>query len=70
MRSAQDLNATELLCSFILNPAGAILVAIRRHANHDPVVVFKAKNAGSEHAVSLFELSQMSIHEALSWDDN
>ncbi|MGB9446039.1 MAG: hypothetical protein WBR26_13630 [Candidatus Acidiferrum sp.] len=29
--SAPDLIATELLCSFILNAAGATLVAIRRH---------------------------------------
>jgi hypothetical protein len=51
-RSAQDLNPTELLCSFILNAAGATLVAIRRRAGHDPVVIFTAKNGGPDHAVS------------------
>ncbi len=67
--SAEDLNATELLCSFILHAAGATLVAIRRSPGHDPVVVFKAKNVGPEHAISLFELTQMSISEALSSGD-
>ncbi len=36
-RSAQDLNATELLCSFILNASVATLVAIRRRAGHNGV---------------------------------
>ncbi len=69
-RSAQDLNATELLCSFILNAAGATLVAIRRRAGHDPVVIFTAKNGGPEHAVSLFELTEMSVREALRWAES
>ncbi len=69
-KSPQDLNVTELLCSFILNAAGATLVAIRRRTGRDPVVVFKAKNGRSEHAVSLFELTQMSIREALSSGDH
>lgn len=62
----QTPNATELLASFIVDAGGGMFVCIRRTAGlAPPVVVFKSKEGGPEHAISLFELSPRTVRDAL-----
>ena len=62
----QNPNATDLLASFIVNAGGGTLVCIRRTAGlAPPVVIFKNKHGGPEHAISLLELSPQTVRDAL-----